>query len=219
MGTLKILEFQCGACEGTLYLCQHGTLIATYIYKDPQLNIPSKVKIGFEDIHKTDFAEKEFDIIIYSQVLEQLVDLPQAFREIKRISIDDAYFVFSIQTATWLIFSIPAKIFKKLENILLRLRRYSQTFHTKSPYSISREKTTSEKIIRPKNKKTIKRFLMGVHGCYPQFIESLKAFRIRNWRKVMNSNGSTIIKENPLLFRGDSYFSLFPQAILLQEWV
>ena len=86
IGHLKLLEFGSGPASGAEYLCQLGKLVASDIYEPPFLNLPAGVEFKIVDIHRTNFDDGEFDILISNQVLEYL-DLQKAFKEMKKTMI------------------------------------------------------------------------------------------------------------------------------------
>lgn len=196
IGKLRVLEFGCGSCEGAQHLCQFGNLVVTDIYRHPLLNLPPGLDFRIVDIHETDFKDNEFDILVSSQVLEHLENLEKAFREMRRIAKENAYYVFAIPTTFWLVLSIPGQIFKRVENIATRIKARnpkSKEAMDNRPGRVSTEE--------PDNAKNgwLSKFAIHGHACYPGFFECFKAFRIRNWRNVLSLNGLEVVKEAPLL--------------------
>jgi SAM-dependent methyltransferase len=211
IGRLRILEFGCGSCESARYLCQLGHLVATDVQKNSPLYLPPTAEFRIADIHHTEFSNGQFDVLFSSQVLEHLVDLGQAFREMKRIGTRDAYYVFSIPTAIWLVLSIPAQMFNKIENMLGMIRRaWTQSKET-TPHDPNGHS------VRPVGRRWLSRFYLGGHGCYPGFFECFKAFRVKNWKRVLALNGLEVIAEAPLLTYADSDVPFFPPNRLLAQ--
>lgn len=207
VGKLRILEFGSGPSSGAQYLCQLGDLVVTDIYTHPLLNLPLGVEFRIADIHKTDFKDCEFDILVSNQVLEHLEDMKKAFQEMKRIGKENAYYVFGVPTATWLILTIPGQILKKLENISARMKdRFGRVSEATvgNPCRISTEKPKHVK------KRRLSKFTIGGHGCYHRFFECLKAFRVRNWERVLLSNGFGIVGKSPLLTYGSTHLPIIP---------
>jgi SAM-dependent methyltransferase len=203
IGKLRILEFGCGVASGVQNLSKLGTLIVTDIYRDPSLELPIGVQFKIEDIHRTDFIDNEFDVIISNSVLQYL-DFERAFKELKRIGKQNALYVFSVPTTIWLVLAIPAKIFKKCENIFLRLKTQNKT----SVYNSSSINITKKN----KKKNWISKFTLGGHGRYKHFYEALVALRVKNWRRLLLSYGFNIVKEAPLLTYSDSELPIIPPS-------
>jgi SAM-dependent methyltransferase len=210
IGKLRILDFGCGSCEGAQNLCQLGHLIASDISKSPLLNLPVDAEFRIADIHQTGFEDSQFDILFSSQVLEHLRDLGQAFREMKRIARNDAYYVFSIPTAAWLVLSVPAKILKKLKNIRTRIRGHSK----RSNETTARKDNDRAEHVK---KRWLSRFSLGGHGCYPRFCECFRAFRVGHWKRVLLQNGFQVLAEIPLLTYADSDVPLLPPSRFLAQ--
>lgn len=209
VGTLKILEFGCGSCESAEYLSELGDLVVTDVKKSASLCLPPTVEFRIADIYHTDFREGQFDVVLSSQVLEHLEDMEQAFHEMKRISTRDAYYVFSVPTATWLVLSTPAKIFKKLENLFARM--CGVQMRPKEVLSHNGNNHFTRRV----RQKWLDRFRLGGHGCYPRFCECFKAFRVRNWQMVLELNGFEVITQIPLLTYADSDVPIIPPNRLL----
>lgn len=212
IGNIRILEFGSGPAGGIEYLSPIGHLVITDIHEHPLLNIPYNVKFKIADIHKTDFKNHEFDLLVSNQVIEHLENLEVAFSEMKRIAKPDAYFVFGVPTATWLVLTVPGQLFKKIENLRSRLSKIISSH-------AQHRNNASQNIDCKKQENSIKKnkFALGGHGCYPGFIECYKAFKIKSWRKKLISNGFTIIKSEPLLSYGSSHLPIIPTNRILAK--
>ncbi|MBI5197022.1 MAG: class I SAM-dependent methyltransferase [Nitrospirae bacterium] len=232
-GKMNILEFGCGPSGGAHFLSKLGSLTASDVYRHHLLSLPANVEFIISDIHKTEFLNNYFDILVSNQVLEHIERLDIAFTEMQRITKPDGYFFFSIPTATWLILTIPGQLFKKLENILEKhgyhKRKKDEAYdenHQKSSNENTDEIDSSSSAIEHdasesihKQKKSIWRKLsLEGHGCYPGFIECFRFFRIKNWRKTLLSNGFAIIDEMPLITYGSSHFPLIPTNRIMAKW-
>jgi len=203
---LKILEFGSGAGAGAQYLCQLGDVVATDIYRHRLLELPAGVDFRIADIHNTDFKDNEFDILVSNQVLEYL-DLPRAFREMKRIGNEDALYAFSVPTSTWLILSVFGGVLKKFENLFCRIEhklRKSDEERLNEPS----EASAGERIQSKSN--WLSKFAICGHGYQPGFFKCLKSWRVGSWRKMLESNGFVIVSKMPLLFYGSSNFPIIP---------
>jgi SAM-dependent methyltransferase len=209
IGRLRVLEFGSGPSGGAEFLVDLGYLVVTDVYKHPLLRLPLNVKFKIADIHKTDFKEGEFDVLVSNQVIEHLEKLDEAFVEMKRIAKPDAYFVFGVPTAVWLLLTIPGQIFRKFENIYSRISG-------KSPKETSSD-TAQNAIYENKQKQRWSRFVLKGHGCYHGFFECLKMFMVNNWRRILILNGFKIISSEPLLCYGSSHLPIVPTNRILAK--
>jgi SAM-dependent methyltransferase len=216
IGKLRVLEFGSGPSGGAQYLCQIGDIVVTDIYEHPLLNLPPGVEFRIADIQKTDFSNGEFDILVSNQVLEHLKDLRKAFREMKRIGKENAYYAFGVPTATWLILTIPGQIFKKFENISMRIKAMFGKPNEAWPSESDESEASADEETQSKNS-WLSKFMIYGHGCYPCFFQCLKFFRIRNWEKIIVDNGLEIVKRIPLLTYGSSHFSIIPMNRFLAK--
>jgi SAM-dependent methyltransferase len=204
IGRLQILEFGCGAAYGAQYLRQLGNLTTTDIYRSPLLELPPGTAFRIADIHQTDFENNQFDILVSNSVLQYL-DFERAFKEMKRIGKQNAYYAFSVPTATWLVLAMPAKVFKKLGNICARARSRLQD-QTVPASSVS----VSEAQPGDMKRNWFGKFALGGHGRYGRFFEAFRGLRVRNWRRILLSHGFEIIRETPLLAYSDSELPMIP---------
>lgn len=213
-GKLRILEYGCGPSGGAEYLCEIGDLIVSDIYQHTKLSLPPQVRFEIADIHKTDFKDHEFDLLVSNQVIEHLC-VEVAFQEMLRITKPEGYFAFAIPTATWLVLSIPGQIVKKVENVIDRIR--SKVFNQPSEVdldeqniqlALSKESVPNELTLRKRT--WLKRISLEGHGCYPRFMECFRSFRVKTWRNLLIENGFSIVSTAPLLTYGSSHFPMFP---------
>jgi len=206
-GRLRVLEFGCGAHSCAEYLSQFGALTVTDTHRDPSLSLPPGVEFEIADIHCTKFRSNEFDVLVASHVLPCLADLNKAFAEMRRIGKEDAYYAFSVPTSTWLVLSIPAKLFKRLGNVFDRIKA---AFTRQDNASVIESVRSSVKNSGHIERSLLRRFTLGGVWYYTSFSEALRALRIKNWRHILLSNGFRIIKEVPLLTYADSDIPIIP---------
>jgi len=206
--TLKILEFGCGPGGGIEHLRKLGQLCLIDINKNKRLTVPADVKFFVADIRRTDFGDGEFDIVVSNQVLEYLGPKDAAFSEMKRIAKPDAYFVFSVPTAVWLILATPGQIQKKVANVLVSMLKTNKNGErTKS--------NASGGACRRQEAGFLNKFAVTGHGFNPQYSYCLREWRKRNWAKTLSSNDFEIVYKAPLLSYGSSHLPLIPPNRLM----
>ena len=212
---MRVIEYGCGLGVGDQSLGQLGDLVVTDIYKDPLLNLPPGVEFRIADIHQTDFKDDEFDVLVSNQVLEYL-DVKKAFQEMKRIGKENAYYVFSVPTATWLILSISGQIFKKFENMYTKIKR---RFRKVSERALNEPNRFSVVKTKHRSNRWLSKFAIRGHGYQPDFFKCLKSWRVGNWEKMLLSNGFVIVRRTPLLTYSSSNLPIIPTNRFLAKLV
>ena len=207
---INILEFGSGNGFQIPYLKKIGKVTASDIYTSQGIKAMPDVNFTECSITDTPFAEKQFDLIFSSQVIEHIEGLPAAFAEMKRIGKDGCIYAFSVPTNIWLLLSIPAQYYNKFRVICKKL---STSLKSKNAPRSAMPQTagkTSAKIKKSLASKLIFTIFPIGHGVEQNFFKAYRAFKIKNWQKLFSNNGFEIIKTKPLLFYGSSEWPIIP---------
>lgn len=207
-GSLNILEFGCGAGYQTPYLQTLGNVIATDIYKHENIANIKNINFVKTSILNTQFKDKEFDLLFSNHVIEHIHEISAAFKELKRIGKDDAFYAFSVPTNIWLLLSIPAQLNSKFNHL------YNKIFSKSSNYLPQNEDGNKETLLKnngKENKSILKKFYLSGHGgVYTDFFDCYNHFKIKTWKKLFIDNDFSIVHAKPLLLYGPAEFPFIP---------
>jgi len=200
---INILEFGCGKGAQLPYLMELGDVIASDINISPEVNNIIGNKFVECSITDTPFENNQFDIIYSNHVIEHIEDLDKAFLELNRIGKKTCIYAFSVPTNIWLLLSIPAQYYNKINKVIELL------FH-----SNTREKPhTPNLFVNPRDKNSKIIFILNQlfnyllpkgHGCINDFINCYHSFKIKSWKRLFINNGFNVIKVKPLMIYGPS---------------
>jgi SAM-dependent methyltransferase len=205
----NILEFGCGDGFQIPFLKSLSeNLVAIDININNELKCLYPNIVNNLSINSTNFNDKQFNLIFSNHVIEHLVDLKGAVREMHRIGTDECLYVFSVPTNIWLLLSIPAQYYRKINYII-----------EKNKIKIPFDETNS------KNKEPIKergvfinRLLPKGHGVYTRFQDCYNAFKIKTWQSLFSELGFNIIKIKPLLLYSASELPIIPTTRILNKF-
>jgi len=214
---IKILEFGSGAGYQTLQLQKLGNVIATDIYTHENITKMDDVKFIQTSIVKTQFNDKEFDLLFSNHVIEHIREIAAAFDELQRIGRDDCLFAFCVPTNIWLLLSIPSQINGKIQLFIKKMfsaisRREpvkpsrndgEVIFNEGTPRGAACDKNSSGGFLK-------KLSLTGHGGVYTGFFNCYKHFRVKVWKKLLEENNFSILRIKPILLYSPAEFPIIP---------
>lgn len=207
LGRPRMLEFGCGPAPGAGVLSDLGDLVVSDIYRDERLRLPDDVAFVLCDIRDTPFEDGQFNVVVCNGVLECIDDVPTAFREIRRIASDDAFFVFGVTTPVYVLLSVPGKLWMKAANLAARIRRALTAAKAPPPDGAAPSGASVGGLLR--------RFGLGGPGIYHSFLSALRGLRVKRWRQLFRTNGFRVVREEPLLCYGASRWPFIPDNRIL----
>jgi SAM-dependent methyltransferase len=196
-----ILEFGSGDGFQIPYLAQLGDVVASDIYASDGILRMRDLTFVECSITRTPFSEGRFDIIFSNHVIEHVADLPQAFRELKRIGSSSCLYAFSVPTNVWLLLSIPAQYYTKAKRLLGRPVTVSGDGNEPDGVPVTAEQP---------GRGLLRRLLPGGHGLVTDFRECYERFRIEAWQRLFTSHGFEVVETKPLLLYGPSEWPVIP---------
>lgn len=209
---LEILEFGSGSGAQLPYLTKLGKVTGSDVIIRPE--IKNKFNNHFVECSITDtpFENSQFDIIFSNHVIEHIEDLDRAFFELNRIGKKTCIYAFSVPTNIWLLLSIPAQYYNKINKVIELL------FHSKT-----REKPNALNLfVNPRDKYSKILFIINQlfnyllpkgHGCINDFINCYHSFKIKSWKRLFINNGFNVIKVKPLMIYGPSEWPIIETKV------
>lgn len=202
MYDLQILEFGSGSGFQAPYLQKLGYVAASDIHvSDGMRKILSEVNFLQCSITDAPFKDGHFDLIFSNHAIEHIEDLDSAFREMKRIGKPSCIYAFSIPTNIWLLLSLPAQYYLKVQKFL------------KLIFKIGKEDKEAERLHKPDRSDEpviIRGFRPRGHGVIYSYLACYRAFRIDTWRGLFERNGLVIKEVHPLLLYAASEWPIIP---------
>ena len=202
-GEFELLEFGSGIGTQLPYLSKIAKVTGSDIIIRPEIKNKFNNNIVECSITDTPFENNQFDIIYSNHVIEHIEDLDKAFLELNRIGKKTCIYAFSVPTNIWLLLSIPAQYYNKINKVIELL------FH-----SNTREKPhTPNLFVNPRDKNSKIIFILNQlfnyllpkgHGCINDFINCYHSFKIKSWKRLFINNGFNVIKVKPLMIYGPS---------------
>lgn len=195
----KILEL--GGGDGFLakVISEKGyNIISLDINPRHPLEFPVK-KIDGKNIP---FTSDTFDLIFTSQVIAHVEDLNAFFNEIKRVLKKNGVIIHIVPSSYWVVitnFWHYVLLPKKMINIFRRLDEQSKNHHTK----VEIQK-------KSRNFKIVNNLFLHPLGTSPSFLHEIFYFSKRQWLKLFEKNGFSIIRieKTHLLYSGHGIFRM-----------
>jgi len=210
---ISILEFGSGDGFQIPYLKRLGTVVASDIYASDGIRSLQDVEFVQCEIAHTPFDNGQFDIIFSNHVIEHIDDITCALHETQRIGTSSCIYAFSVPTNIWLLLSIPAQYYKKLENMISRMRQLSSgTSNNTSKVNMNKNSSFSDRSPETPSKfaKYVRLIMPRGHGVTLNFVDCYRNFKIRRWKQLLSDNGFSIIRIRPLLLYGPSEWPVIP---------
>jgi len=202
-----ILEFGSGAGYQTEWLRRLGRCVLSDLYIDDNLRTAKNSPFVVCDVTKAPFRSNTFGVIFSNHVIEHLTEPAQSFRELQRIGREDCLFAFAVPTSIWAILSVPVQYWDKVRNLFARLG-WSGAKRGPGDGKGGHLKAVEGRIAGGSAR--LSRLLPHGHGCYPGFVECLRAFRAASWRQHFQQHGFTLVSEHPLLCYAPAAWPIIP---------
>jgi ubiquinone/menaquinone biosynthesis C-methylase UbiE len=200
---LEVLEFGSGSGAQLPYLTKIGKVTGSDVVIRPEIKTKLYNNIVECSITDTPFDDSQFDIIFSNHVIEHIGDLNKTFFELKRIGNSSCIYAFSVPTNIWLLLSLPAQYYNKLNKAIEFLFKSKTRDKSYSPNLFvnldDKKSKIFYKIVQISNY-----LLPKGHGYTTQFINCYRSFKINNWKQLFIKNGFNIIEVKPLMIYGPS---------------
>jgi len=196
---LQILEFGSGPGFQIPYLQRLGHVVASDVYiSDGAKEILQEIDLVQCSITDAPFEDGRFDLIFSNHVIEHIKGLSGACVEMRRIGRPDCIYAFAVPTNIWLLLSLPAQYYLKLQKL----------------FGKEAKKTELPATSDPSDKRTILRELDRLrprgHGAIYDFLACYQAFKMDAWRILFERNGFAIQEVHPLLLYAASEWPIVP---------
>ncbi len=184
---IDIFEFGSGDGFQIRYLQSIGNVVASDIYTSDGIKSLKDIKFVECSITAAPFGNGQFDLIFSSQVIPDLDDVTNSFREMHRIGKSSCLYAFSVPTNIWLLLSIPAQ------------------YYNRSRYGV-RTYQTDSKLIK------FLRAMLPEGRLSSNFVECYRNYKIKNWQRLFSENGFYVVEVKPLLLYGPSEWPIIPTS-------
>ena len=160
------------------------------------------------------FTSQAFEVIYSSHVVAHIQDLDTSFREMKRVSAENASFIHIVPTTTWtlitncyhylfLVASVPSRVYR-----LLNSSRRSPRSPSGGGFVVG--EGANERLTK---RQKLKYMLLNPLGENPSFLHELYLFSPLGWRRLFSKHGFRIVSSasSPHLYSG---YGVFPARFL-----
>ncbi len=145
------------------------------------------------------YADRSFDLIYSSNVIEHIEQRQLAFEEMRRVSAEDALFLHVLPTHIWKLLSVA--VYYPLKVVAVG-RRILQKAH------LAELPAESSAVVPQRS--FMNHFLPRIHGTAPSHTKEFIEFRISSWERLFLENGFSCLRTIALLTYSPPEMPLFP---------
>lgn len=213
-----ILDYGCGEAYQLEYLKKIGKVVCIDKYKSKIFSKEENQDVIFKlsNLEESNFFPESFDVLFSSHVLAYIKNYNDFFTELIRIGKKDSLYIFIVPSDTWMLASVVAQYWSKINAIikLLTKKIVKNNIVSKSDRNINTKKEQDKVALKSKFK-----FLLSLqgHGRYNKFLESYQNFKLESWKRLLIKNGFNILKARPLLFYFPSEMYFLPHIKIKEK--
>jgi len=184
-----VLDFGAGSGQQARRLSELGFRVAAVDVESSPYLAQSVFPVHTYDGRSLPFADRCFDVVMSSNVMEHVDDLPSALRELRRILKPDGVMLHVLPSSSWRLWTTGAEFIAAPRNMIRGMRRapYGKWGWMSPPWWTLAQLTW---LVRP--------FLFRPHGERGNALTELWRFSRGAWRRQFEANGWVVEDVVPL---------------------
>jgi ubiquinone/menaquinone biosynthesis C-methylase UbiE len=204
----RILDIGAGTGQQALEFSQQGFEVEAIDVSDSLYSEVHVFPVKEYDGVTIPFADRSFDIVFSSSVLEHVDDLSRLHSEVRRVLKDDGYAVHVLPTHVWRIWTSITEFHVAIDYchaLDLRLHRpitRQELYRFQTAWRMAARRFARAA------------FRQRRHGSRGNVLTELRSFNPKSWRKNFKTNGFRIEQDLPLGLFYTGYLALGPKLKL-----
>lgn len=192
-----ILELGCGNGQQTFNLSSYGKSIIAIDLNEKLLPSTTNKNITFMKGDAQDlsvFAEKTFELVFSSNLLEHLGDISRCLSECKRVLMDSGAMVHSVPNQVWKAFNTILFYPSLVSAFISKVKRMARSDSNEETRSVL-NKPVGRKLddnMKPTEKTLAKKLLPRIHGISRSHVQEFIAWRQKNWIEFFDNAGLVV---------------------------
>jgi SAM-dependent methyltransferase len=196
------LELGCGSGRHSKQLSHYCKKLIAMEYNEERLFEKNSSKISFTIGDAQDlscFADKEFDLVFSSNLIEHLPKIDGCISECARVATDDGVIIHMVPNRTWKFFNLALYYPFLIKTVFNRLFSKFKTSETRA--SVNSDAQLDMNLRPPEKRSFLVKFLPGKpHGISNSHLREFSVWGQQNWINTFEKNGLVVERIVPQPF-------------------